>query len=90
MGFKWVYDMEVTDTFGGEPNYSWCQRFRVTAKSKRGAIIKLSKHIGTQGRLVRQYDTGDVVFHTVIGAAVGIFTMSKSDTDPFFRNAIEL
>lgn len=36
------YYFELTDTFGGESNYSWVQRHKITANSLHGALIKLS------------------------------------------------
>ena len=44
------YYFEVTDTFGGELNYCWLDRFIIRASSPRGAIIKLSKHTGLKYR----------------------------------------
>lgn len=35
--------VEVTDTFGGEANYSWVKRYRVRATSERGAMRKVGK-----------------------------------------------
>jgi len=37
---------EMTDTFGGESNYSWVKRFEVNAKSLHGALCKLSNETG--------------------------------------------
>ena len=37
---------EMTDTFGGELNYTWLHRFEVTAKNLRGALIKVSRETG--------------------------------------------
>ena len=44
------YFAEFTDTFGGEANYSWCRRFKVSAASKLGAVQKLSRHVGVKWR----------------------------------------
>ena len=40
------YFVEVTDTFGGEANYSWVTRHKVRAKSKRGALIRVNRDSG--------------------------------------------
>ena len=37
------YFVELTDTFGGEANYSWVNRYKVVASSFNGAIRKVSK-----------------------------------------------
>ena len=41
-----VYYFEMTDTYGGESNYSWVHRFKVEAKSLHGALCKLSREVG--------------------------------------------
>lgn len=47
-----MYFMEITDTYGGEANYSWVRRFLVKAKSQRGAITKLGRNTGYQGNRI--------------------------------------
>lgn len=37
---------EMTDTFGGELNYSWIRKFKVKAKSIRGALQIISRMTG--------------------------------------------
>jgi hypothetical protein len=61
------YSFEMTDTFGGETNYSWVKRFKIDARSFRGAMIKFGKINGhANWRLTRdesysrQYDSGCV------------------------------
>ncbi len=44
------YYFEMTDTFGGELNYCWIHRFKIEAKSPRGAIQKLSRETGFKFR----------------------------------------
>lgn len=34
---KNTYFVEVTDTFGGEANYCWVRRYKVSASSKLGS-----------------------------------------------------
>lgn len=41
-----TFYFEMTDTFGGELNYSWMKRFEVSAKSLKGALQKLSRETG--------------------------------------------
>lgn len=45
-----LYFVEVTDTFGGEANYSWVTRHVIRAKSERGAINALSRRSGISWR----------------------------------------
>lgn len=44
------YYIEMTDTFGGEANYSWVNRFLVTASSELGAIRKVTRETGYPAR----------------------------------------
>ena len=46
------YIVEMTDTFGGEANYSWVNRFLVTASSELGAIRKVTTRTGYRARSV--------------------------------------
>lgn len=41
-----IFLVEITDTYGGEANYSWVRRFAVSATTHRGAICKVSKETG--------------------------------------------
>ena len=38
---KHTYFIEMTDTFGGEANYCWVNRFIVSASSPRGAMRRV-------------------------------------------------
>lgn len=44
------YFVEMTDTYGGEANYSWVTRLKVNAKTMRGAVNKVARHTGLQWR----------------------------------------
>lgn len=39
-----TYSVEFTDTFGGEANYCWVERFEVTAPNMQSAITKAKQH----------------------------------------------
>lgn len=45
-----TYIVEYTDLFGGDLNYSFIERYIITAKNMRGAINKLSRHLGVNFR----------------------------------------
>ena len=49
---KHTYFVEMTDTFGGEANYCWVNRFLVSASSPRGAMRKVAKQFGYSVRSV--------------------------------------
>ena len=53
-----TYKIEITDTFGGEANYSWVTRHEIKAKSMLGAVQKLSRMSGLNWHKVeRRGDT---------------------------------
>lgn len=56
---KNVYFAELTDTFGGEANYSWASHFKISASTIRGAVVKLNKHLG--GGYKKTMATGDML-----------------------------
>jgi hypothetical protein len=75
------YLVEMTDTFGGEANYSWCHRLNVRAISIRGAVRKARKYWGESGRIRKIYDCGDSARYDVTGACVCIFVHFEIDPD---------
>lgn len=40
------YYIEMTDTFGGEANYCWVNRFIVSARTTRGAMRRVTNRTG--------------------------------------------
>lgn len=53
-----TWNIEITDTFGGDANYSWVTRHKIDANTERGAIWKLSRDSGIAWR--KQWSDGDV------------------------------
>jgi hypothetical protein len=49
---KHQFFIEMTDTYGGEANYSWVNRFLVTASTERGAIGMVTRKTGYRARSV--------------------------------------
>lgn len=49
------YFVELTDTYGGEANYSWVTRFKVKASSMRGAVWKVSRQTNMSWHKVEDY-----------------------------------
>ena len=47
-----LFFVEITDTFGGEANYSWVTRHVIKAKSFRGCANALSRRSGLNWRSV--------------------------------------
>lgn len=55
---------ELTDTFGGEANYSWCERGPVEVKENASdlAIVRAAKAAaGLSGVRCRKVDFGDLI-----------------------------
>lgn len=50
------YFIEMTDTFGGDANYCWVNRFIVTASSHRGAMRKVCARTGDKVYCVDRYN----------------------------------
>lgn len=48
---KNIYKIEITDTFGGEANYSWVRRYFVAANSERGAVQIIARVHGAGWRM---------------------------------------
>jgi len=57
---KKLYFVEVTDTFGGEANYCWVHRFKVSATTERGAMRKVERRLPYSGGVYKDMDTGDM------------------------------
>jgi hypothetical protein len=66
-----TYNIEITDTFGGEANYSWIKRYKYDAVSIRGAIQKLAREYGGGWRFT--YTMGDACSFDLKGACVCLF-----------------
>lgn len=71
------YFIELTDTYGGEANYSWVKRFLVKAETMRGAMRKVSRETGCPARKV--FDSGDVSRFDVPGACLCYFAEWADD-----------
>ena len=54
-----TYAIEHTDTFSGEPNYSWVRRFTVEAYTRLELIRRVKKQCGLAGLRCDVYDSGE-------------------------------
>ena len=77
-----TYHIEVTDTFGGEPNYCWKREYRVRASSHLGAIRILARHDGGGWR--REWDGGDTVRFNLSGACICAFVSYVDSGESIF------
>jgi len=57
---KEIFFVEVTDTYGGEANYTWVHRFKVHATTSRGAMRKVARIMPFTGGVKKDWDTGDM------------------------------
>jgi len=67
----YLWSVEITDTFGGEANYSWVRRYELVATTPRGAMRRLSNQYG--GSWSFDYSTGDLTRYNQNGACVCAF-----------------
>ena len=74
-----TYFIEVTDTYGGEANYSWVTRHKVRASSPRGAIIRINRECGLGFR--RAYNLGDCVRYDSRSGATCAFVSPWDDAE---------
>ena len=57
-----MFHLEVTDTFGGEPNYCWVKRGHTRAQSRRGVVRAIKALAGWHGWVrVKVEDLGDTL-----------------------------
>ena len=57
-----MFYLEVTDTFGGEPNYCWVKWGHTRAQSRRGVVRAIKTLAGWHGWCrVRVEDLGDTL-----------------------------
>jgi hypothetical protein len=57
-----MLNIELTDTFGGEANYSWVRRAQIEeAKTKVGTIRRAKKALGISDVRTRTIDHGDAL-----------------------------
>ena len=74
---KTKYFIEMTDTFGGEANYCWVNRFLVSASSFQGAMSMISREVGYRTRKVM--DCGDFARYDAKGAHICFFVNYADD-----------
>lgn len=67
------YTVECTDTYGGDANYCWVNRFSVRASSFTGAARIAAKHLGYSSRIRLVGDFGDGRRYNVTGQPVCFF-----------------
>lgn len=66
------YSYELTDTFGGELNYSWVRRGKIRATSMLGAVRIAKRETGLNGQACARHDFGDSVELRPYGACLAL------------------
>ena len=82
-----LYYIEVTDTFGGEANYSWVTRHIIKAKSMRGAVQRFSRMSGMSWHCV--YDLGDSKRYDSKSGATCYFIEEIDALDDYLTHNLE-
>jgi hypothetical protein len=71
--------IEVTDTFAGEANYSWCRTSKYcypeTGKipSEKSVVRKLRNDVGLTGVKCKRTEYGDMIRYDVVGQSIVSF-----------------
>lgn len=66
-----TYQIEVTDTLNGEPNYCWVRQFTFRYKTLLGAVRQLAREYGTGWRFDGYY--GETSRYNLSGACICAF-----------------
>lgn len=62
-----MWDLEVTDTFGGDANYCWVRREKSCATTDRGVVRALKRLMGITGDRADVSNFGDAIEVRPIG-----------------------
>ena len=77
-----MFDLEITDTFGGDANYSWVKRLDIDlpAQASRRQLVQKAKALaGWTGWRCKVYDFGDLIRIEPNGAAIVAFVTFKDN-----------
>ena len=70
-----MINLELTDTFGGEPNFSWVRRYQIPAipgESERATIRRAKRAAGLTGRH-KKASYGDMIAITPSSECIVLF-----------------
>ncbi len=86
------YYIEMTDTFGGEANYCWVNRFTCEAKSMKAALTKVKQDVYNFPAKVRHTtsDYGDMLRADVKKDCVVFFVYEADEFNMQESNIMEL
>lgn len=66
-------EIEYTDTFGGDANYSWVRRGTVKAKTEKGIIRAAKKFTGLNGTPCKKENLGELIAFRPLGICTILF-----------------
>jgi hypothetical protein len=79
-----TYEIEMTDTFGGEANYSWVRRCEISVKDSEhfkkndSQLIRLAKkELDISGIRHKKSDCGDCIRLDLVGMCQVVFITYK-------------
>lgn len=75
-----TFYFEMTDTYGGELNYCWIERFEVEAKTPMGALRKVSKETGYNFRFNGMIGDFEKLYKAK-NACVALYQVSEHNFD---------
>lgn len=81
MSEKIEYLITVTDTFGGEANFSWVNKYTTKAKNFRGAMQKYSRKVGYSGARQSYVCGQDEVRYDYRNVAICVFIKAVDEHD---------
>jgi len=74
------YFIEVTDTFGGQANYSWVEKYCIEA-TEASVMRRAKREIGWNGVRCDRFDHGDTVELRPRGMAQVAFIQRETTSD---------
>ena len=77
-----TFDAEVTDTYGGEANYSWVRRasFQAPRDASDATLVRLGKKaLDMTGQRCTRTTYGDTIQLDVVGACVRAFITYRDE-----------
>ena len=83
-----MYEVEYTDTFGGNANYSWVHRATVADGSRLAVMRRAKAAVGLSGVRGRTSDFGDMIEFRPYGVAAVMF-VTWSDAPAFESTPLE-
>jgi hypothetical protein len=89
MKMRSIFFVEVTDTYGGEANYSWVHRFKVHANTARGAIRKVRQSMSLPSAKCDS-NYGDMIRYNFRNTAICAFVSGYENQAEVYSKVVSL